>query len=392
MRWRGMRWRGMRWRGMRWKGKKKFKRIGLVLYCIGIHSRTHNLEKREKYILGKEGFLERDLRLYRGGLIEEVVTLSTCNRVENYIVLREGVVSREGVEGVLRKLFEPFPEDLLILKGSKASHHLFSVSVGLDSQIFGENEILGQIKKAYQEYNRYGLTGKYLNTLFQKAIYIGKKVRSSTGISKYSVSLFGIILEKMKGYFKDYREAKIFLIGLGQIGRSIGVGLNKKGLRKISISTKDLEKGRSISKELGFNYIAWEGLEEGLRGSDVIISATSCGDYIIGRKHGKDLDGGFKLLIDLAVPRDIDPGLAEDNMDLKLLNVDDIGVLSESNLQKRKRVIMEAEEMIAFENCHYCYNRLNMNSKDRLEECLLGFTNVNQVYKDFKSNYYKIRG
>ena len=358
----------------------------MVLYCIGIHSRTHDLEKREKYVLSKEEVLQRDLRIYREGLIEEVVTLSTCNRVENYIV------SRKGVEGLLKKLFKPLPEDLLILKGSKASHHLFSVSVGLDSQIFGENEILGQIKKAYQEYNGYGLTGKYLNTLFQKAIYIGKKVRSSTGISKYSVSLFGIILEKIKYYFKNYKEAKVFLMGMGQIGHSIGVGLNKKGLRKITISTKDLLKGKSISKKMDFNYIPWERFEEGLRGSDVIISSTSSGNYIIGRKHEKDLEGGFKLLIDLAVPRDIDPVLIEDNMDLKLLNVDDIGVLSENNLQKRKKVIMEAEEMIAFENCHYCYNRLNMNSKDRLEECLLGFTNVNEVYKNFKSNYYKIRG
>ena len=325
----------------------------LFFYCIGIHARNHSLEKREQYFLSQEDTVLKNHKLVQQGLVYEIVTLSTCNRIEHYIVTKKPLTS------ILNTFFNPIPKHIYFFKGKEASYHLFYVAAGLDSQILGENEILSQVKRTYLRAHSYGLTAKYLNTLFQKAIALGKKVRSCTKISKYSLSTFGIIFQKIKNYFRENTlETHILLIGIGDMAQSIALSLWKKGFKNLFICNKKQSKGLGFAQRMNLGYIAEPNLQDNLDRMQVIISSTSSPNLVIHQKSTIYWKNQTKLLIDLAVPRDIDPSIPKNKPHIHLFNIDQILDLSQQHLNKRHKAIHDVEKIVALENENYYWKRL----------------------------------
>ncbi len=347
----------------------------MSIYLVGLNAKTHTVEEREKYALLNQQIVNRNNALIEDGLVSEIVTLSTCNRVEHYFV------TELAVESVTNKLFNcDIPKDLYILENSEASHHLFRVVSGLDSEIVGENEILGQVKKAYFLAQENDLTAKQLNVLFQKAISVGKRVRTVTDISKCSVSTDGIILDKIKKRYRQLSEITVLLIGAGDISRSIAMSLHKKGVRNILISNRSQERGTLLAQEMESVYIPLDELHNTLSLADVIISSTSAPHYIITKDHESFINNDDKILVDLAVPRDIAPEV-EDMNNITLINIDNISTLSCLNKAKRENEVNKAHQVLAMENCKLCMT-LNLKEKSCITSSEI--FDFNQLYKTLK--------
>lgn len=351
----------------------------MALYSVGINAKTHSVEVREKFALLDQQIINRNQKLIDENIVDEIVTLSTCNRLEHYFI------TDKPVEEVALLLFDGCPpENLHVLDDSRTSHHLFEVTSGLVSQVLGENEILGQVKKSYNLAQENGHTKKHLNVLFQKAVYVGKRVRTITDISKSAVSTGGIIIDKIKNHFDDLYDVNVLLIGAGDISRAVAASLYQKGVKNIFITNRSKEKGEMIAKELEASYVPVDKLYEKIAESEVVISSTTAPHYLIAKSHKDYLSKGKKLLIDLAVPRDIEPGIDEDLDNIELVNIDSITTITDSNKQRRFLEVQRAGKIIALENCNYCCSRLEQ------EECCipstLNFLDFNKLYKSHKAH------
>lgn len=351
----------------------------MAIYLVGLNAKTHTVEERERYALLTDQIVNRNKRLKEETLIDEIVTLSTCNRVEHYFV------TNHPLEDVIPQLFNNnYPSNIYIKSNFVASHHLFQVSSGLDSQIIGENEILGQVKNSYLLAQKNGLTGKSLNVLFQKAINIGKRARSATNISKFSISTGGIIIDKVKNHFKNMSKLKVLLIGAGDIAKNVAMSLHKKGIQNLLISNRSSEKGRHLAQEMEASYVPINQLFETIKEADVVISSTTAPHYIIAKEHEEYFIDSQKIMVDLAVPRDIEPDVAEYS-NIEYYNIDNISNISDENKSKRVDEVNKANELIAMENCKFCLslclNVCQYHSSNRLYD-------FNQLYKTHKKSTY----
>ncbi|MDH5680048.1 MAG: glutamyl-tRNA reductase [Spirochaetota bacterium] len=347
----------------------------MPLYAVGMNAKTHHVDEREAFALLDQQIVRRNQKLIDEGLVDEIVTLSTCNRIEHYFV------SDNSLDEMTRVLFgENPPENLIQLKDTEVSYHLFQVSAGLDSQILGENEILGQLKRAYFLAQENNLTGKHMNVLFQKGIYVGKRVRTMTDISKCSVSTGGIILDKIKHHFEKLENLKVLLIGAGEISRVVATSLYHKGVRDIRISNRSQETGMALAHEMNAVYIPLDKLYDNIKEADVVISSTTAPHYLITKTHEEYLKGDHKLLIDLAVPRDIEPDV-NDFENIDLINIDSISTLSNLNQNKRQEATDKANDIIALENCHFCLKRLHVDRSP----VTLSFFDFEELYRKEKS-------
>ncbi len=352
-------------------------KLNMALYVVGLDAKTHSVEEREKYALLEPQFIHQNKKLIETSLVNEIVTLSTCNRIEHYFV------TDNHIDSIIPALFKgSYPKNLYIHKGSHASHHLFQVSSGLESNILGENEILGQIKKAYLLAQENNLTGRILNIIFQKAIYVGKRVRTITDISKCSVSTGGIILDKIKKRFKNLDEIKVLLIGAGEITRVISTTLHQKNIKNLYVMNRGHAKGEHLAQEMEANFIPMNKLYDSMKDMDVIISSTSAPHYIISNDHTSYLGNNYKLIIDLAVPRDVHPDLGSLDF-IELINIDSISTLSQLNQNKRKLEIQKALQIISIENCSVC----NFHSLSESDSCnTIHFFDFKQLYRNHKKS------
>ncbi len=350
----------------------------MAFYVVGLNAKTHSVEEREKYAFLDKVLINRNKKLIESCIVDEILTISTCNRFEIYFF------TKHSSEKVISHLFNNNPpKKLYILKDFKASYHLCQVASGLDSQILGENEVLGQVKKAYLLAQQSDLTKKWLNKIFQKAIYVGKRVRTLTGISKCSLSTGGIIIDKIKHHFDDLSKINVLLIGAGDISRSVAMSLYKKDVRNIMISNRGHETGTLLAEEMNSSYIPIDRLYDSMRSADVIISSTSAPHYILTREHETSFNNGSKkVIVDLAVPRDIEPEISSyDN--ISLYNIDDISTISSLNKVKRKKEVKKANQIIAMENCNLC---LSLKIEDNLCPANSGLYDFRQVYKTLKKS------
>ncbi|MDH4127746.1 MAG: glutamyl-tRNA reductase [Spirochaetota bacterium] len=348
----------------------------MPLYAVGLNAKTHSVEEREQFALLDQQIVHRCKQLIESEIVDEIVTLSTCNRIEYYFS------SNQPIKKIIYELFNhKIPGNLYILKDFEVSHHLFEVVSGLNSQVFGENEILGQVKKAYFLAQENGLTKKQMNILFQKAIYVGKRIRTITDISKCSVSTGGIILDKIKNRFTDLSKINVLLIGAGDISRSVGTSLYHKGVRNIFLCNRSQERGELLAKEIEAKYVPLDELYNTLKIADVVISSTTAPHYLVTKSQEAYLKGHYKLMFDLSVPRDIHPEVNQYE-NIELFNIDSISSLSDFNKSKREKEIFRAKEILSLENCNFCTS----NSLNEKTGCPVNsnFFDFNSLYKWYK--------
>jgi len=292
--------------------------------------------------------------LRAAGLAREAVILSTCNRVEIYAAsdLPEG----QAIAGLRRFLldyhkFQEAPAGEIYGRGGRAGlEHLFKVACGLDSMVPGETEILGQLKKAYDTALRLKHTGAVLNKAFQRAFHVAKQIRTETNIQRGSVSVGSVAVELAEKIFSTLSEHPVMVIGAGETSGKTARALLSRGAKSILVSNRSHTRAVELARELGGRAVSFDDWAAEFPRIDILISSTSAPHCILDQAKLEPLMKARRnrplLLIDIAVPRDIDPSVQFlDNV--YLYNIDDLQAIAGDYLRQRREEIARCEAIIA---------------------------------------------
>lgn len=309
--------------------------------------------------------------------VNECVVIQTCNRVEIFAAVKDVETAHHEISGYLmssaisntkerlnkRNLDLTSEEFLEKMKNiSKDIHnaveedthiqalnHLLRLTTGLESMIIGENQIIGQVKEAYENAKKLNTTGLFFNNIFPKAINVGKRVRKETEISRGAVSIGSAGVELAENILKTLSGKNAMIIGAGEMGRLVAVSLKDKDLDILFVANRTPEKAVEIAEQIGGVVIKFEDIKKGIRNSDVLITATGSKEPIITKKLLKEaFENRTKeklLIIDLATPRDVEND-TEGECDVKLLNIDDLRTIAEKNKKIREKEAKKAEKII----------------------------------------------
>lgn len=288
--------------------------------------------------------------------ISEAIILSTCNRVELYAVMPDG---RAGPEPIARFLaeFHHVPPPVLAphlysRQGEEAVQHLFTVAAGLDSMIVGEPQILGQVRTAFEEASVLGAAGPVLSALFRHAIRVGKRVRTETSISQRAVSISYAAVELARRLFGELHDCQVLIVGAGETGQLTARCLMGRGARGVIVVNRSYDRALALARQWDGEAKALDCLEEALRRSDIVISCTDAPHYFITVEHVRRAmaprQGRPLFLIDIAVPRDIEPVVGE-LPGVRLYDIDDLRAVVEANLHLRRSDGPRAKAIIAQE-------------------------------------------
>jgi glutamyl-tRNA reductase len=322
----------------------------MKVFVAGLSYKKAPIALREQLAVSPSRLRCSGCRLKISGALEEVVLLSTCNRVEVY-----GVASKVNgnVHGLFRHLgsgtrdFEPY---LYIHEGDDAVRHLFSVAGGLDSMVLGETEITGQLKNAYQTAQASKLTGRVLNRAFQTALQTAKEIRTTTQVGRGATSVGSVAVELAGKIFAGgLADKTVMIIGAGKMGEACVRHLSKKGARSVFVSNRSFERAEGLASEFGGRAIRFDGCLDAMKEADIVVSSTGSSqtilqaaqiDRVMAARRNRPL-----FMIDIAVPRDIDPDVQHlDNV--YLYNIDHLEALVGENLQMREAELARCREII----------------------------------------------
>lgn len=318
------------------------------LQVLGLNYKTAPIEVREKFSVNKNSIRQglENLADYDG--LNEVVILSTCNRTEIYSVCAENC--EESAKNFFNDLIGGDAEIFLYKKtGENCIRHLFEVAASLDSQIIGEGQILSQVKEAYAIAKNSDATGTILNTLFHKAITVGKIVRTETKIAYNSVSISSAAVDLAEKKLNGLENKKVLIFGAGKMAHLTAQHLISHGIKKIFVANRHLERAEEMAKKIGGEAVSWEDALFFAKNVDIIITSTGAPHYVIKfwqtqqlmtRREGKKI-----IFIDIAVPRDVEPEISKIN-GVTLYNIDDLENVVENNFQARREEAKIAEKII----------------------------------------------
>ncbi|MCD5409375.1 MAG: glutamyl-tRNA reductase [Methanocellales archaeon] len=284
--------------------------------------------------------------LYTFDGIDECIILQTCNRIETYIV------SSDNGEQVLKEYvqYKGMPADLIRYYNHEQSlRHLLRLASGLESMVIGEDQILGQIRDAFDTARSLGITGNILNTAFSKAINVGKRSRTETDINRGAVSIGSAAVDLAEQILGTLDGKTIMIIGAGEMGTLVAMALSQRDIHAIIISSRTHERALELAGELDGKAVYFEDIMDYIPQSDVVISATAAPHTVIDMEmmeRAMDKRNNKKLLlIDIANPRDIETSVAE-IPNVELHNIDSLRKIRDANLEKRKAEALKVEEII----------------------------------------------
>jgi glutamyl-tRNA reductase len=320
---------------------------------LGLSHRSSPLTVRERFAFPDAVLPQALEKLRRDAGAAEAVILSTCNRVEIYAVMPP---PDPAAAALLRKFLldyhqspEPLPDEIYCHAEAPGLEHLFKVACGLDSMVLGETEILGQLKKAYDAALQNHHTGARLNKIFQKAFNVAKQIRTETNIQRGSVSVGSVAVELAEKIFSSLRDHPVMIIGAGDTGEKTARALLSRGAHSILVSNRSHERAAALALELGGRAIHFEDWAAEFSAIDIVISSTAAPHCILNRPKLEVLMKARRnrplLLIDLAVPRDIDPDV-KFLENVYLYNIDDLQEIAADYLQQRKDEIARCEAVI----------------------------------------------
>jgi glutamyl-tRNA reductase len=326
----------------------------MSLVVIGLSHHSSPVQTRERFAFPEASIPGALAALCSAGRAREAVILSTCNRVEIYAA---SDLPEAGAAAELRKFlfdYHQCPEvaagGLYVRGGRQVLEHLFKVACGLDSMVLGETEILGQLKKAYQTALRHHHTGAVLNKAFQRAFNVAKHVRSQTHIQRGSVSVASVAVELAEKLFSSLAEHPVMIIGAGDTGEKTARALFSRGARAILVSNRSHERALELARELEGRAVRFEDWAREFPRIDILISSTAAPHCILDRARLQPLMKARKnrplLLIDIAVPRDIDPSVSFLE-NVYLYNIDDLQAIADDYLRQRREEIALCEAIIA---------------------------------------------
>jgi len=320
---------------------------------LGISYKTAPIEVRELFSFSQEN-LESGVRQLKGkDHIEECAILSTCNRVEIYAVSENVESCLESIKTFLSEFHgipeETFSPHIYYSIGHMAARHLFNVASSIDSMVIGEPQVLGQVKGAYKMAASQGTTGVILNRLFHTSFFAAKRIRTETGIGSHAVSISYVAVELAKRIFDDLSTRSVMLIGAGEMAEIAAQHLIRAGINDLLIASRKFRNAVELSEKLNGRAIRFDEVFYHLKDVDIVITATGSQDFIIKPNHAKEAlklrNNEPMFLIDIAVPRDIDPRI-EDISDIYLYDIDDLKNVSDENIKTRKESLHKAQEII----------------------------------------------
>jgi glutamyl-tRNA reductase len=323
------------------------------IITVGINHKTSAIGIREKFYLQP---VERELllsELKSDPRVAEAFVLSTCNRTEIYasIVDRDSNVLLDAIFKLKKIVFsENLREHFYTLFNEQAVEHLLRVTTGLDSLIIGEKQILGQMKEALECSARLGMMGRQFNILANIVLQTGKKVRRETQIDFGGSSVSWASVMMAQNIFGSLQDKSVLILGSGKMGRLAVQQLNNKGVKQIYIMNRTTEKAQELAQMNGGIAVPFWDMKATLPQVDVCICSASCVHYLIGKdlvESAMAARNGRKLvLIDISVPRNIDP-LAAQVENVYLVTVDDLDKVVEENISKRLGAVEQVEKIIA---------------------------------------------
>jgi len=330
------------------------------ILLIGLNHKTAPLELREKLCLSSGNDTEPLETIMKIPQVSEALYLATCNRVEVLAVLHKGEEEATGLKDLLLghgNLSSAELESCIYVQRDLAAvGHLFRVASSLDSMIMGETQILGQVKEAYRRAAESNATGLILNKLLHHAFRVAKRVRTETGVAQNAVSVSYAAVTLAKKIFGTLKGKKILLVGAGEMAELAARQLAKYGADEIIIANRTFSRALELGAEIHGEAIEWTQLTPALAEADIVITSTGAADYVLSAdmvaRAVRERRNRLLFLIDIAVPRDIDPraGKLEN---VFLYNIDNLQDIVDDNFQRRKEEAQKAELIIAEEIGRY---------------------------------------
>lgn len=311
---------------------------------VGLNYKTAPVEIREKL-----SFIESELpqameALQKQKSILENVIVSTCNRTEIYAVVDQLHTGRHFVKQFLADWFdlpvETFSSYLTIREEDEAVEHLFKVTAGIDSMVLGETQILGQVKKSFLSGQEIGTTGTVYNQLFKQAVTFAKRAHNETAIGENAVSVSYAAVELAKKIFGSLQRKHVAILGAGKMGELAIENLYGSGVGKVTVINRTFEKAESLAAKFHGQAKSMKELQCSLLEADILITSTGATDYVIDYELMQFVErlrkGKPLFMVDIAVPRDIDPRVG-DLPNVFLYDIDDLQGIVEANLAERER-------------------------------------------------------
>lgn len=325
------------------------------LVVIGLNHKTAPVALREKLSIS-EGQLPdalTDLASREG--ISECLILSTCNRTEVYVYTATKADDAVIIDWMGEFFAVPvieFESYLYSQSGHKAVEHVFRVAAGIDSMVLGEAQILGQVKTAYAAARAAGTTGSLLGSLFEQAISVGKRARTETEIGRGAFSVGSVAVGLAKSIFGELTARVVLIVGAGEMGELTATHLLASGADTLLAANRTYERAVGLAERFGGRAVSFEDMESAMQSADIVITSTGASEPIISRKivsavmHARR--GRPLFFIDIAVPRDVEPGVG--TLDgVFVYDIDDLQAAVESHADQRRGEVMKVEEIIGEE-------------------------------------------
>jgi glutamyl-tRNA reductase len=333
----------------------------MKILLLGMSHQTAPVEIREHYAAGDAVADAVVARLAEQAEIDEVVLVSTCNRVEIVVATQRPEEARLGLEAFFREELAgglPVPgggelQDYVYLhKDEHAIRHVFRVASAIDSMVVGEPQILGQIKDAYRSSVEMGICGPILSRLFQRAFATAKRVKNETRIAQRPVSVARVAVELARQIFEDLSDKKALMIGAGEMIEAALFALRRQGLDSVRVANRTLARAEELAERFGASAHGLEDLDALLTDSDIVLSCVGGSGYVLdAQRLSRVLEQRRNhpvFLIDMGVPRNIDPAI--DDLDSAYLyDIDDLQEIAFSNEEERRRETAGAEEIVSEE-------------------------------------------
>jgi glutamyl-tRNA reductase len=330
--------------------------MSAALLALGVSHKTADLALRERLALPEgraAGFLNE---LLGHPEIREAVALSTCNRTELYMVVGDAVEAESVALAALARQAGTPPTELFgrlySLRDVDAVRHLFEVAAGLDSMIVGEAEVQGQVKRAYELALVEGVTGPIANRLFRDALAAGKRVRTETAIGRSHVSVSSVAVDLAQGVLGELTSRRVLIVGAGENGELTAQALHRRGAHTVFVANRRYDRAIGLAQRFGGTAVRFDDLPAQLAEADIVVACTSSPHQIVGRDElalvVEQRAGRPLLVIDIAVPRDIDPTV-RDLVGITLYDMDDLQREVARNVSGREAEATRARRLVADE-------------------------------------------
>src|SRR5437868_4708367 len=329
----------------------------MSLYALGLNHQTAPLAVRERVVFHVERLREGVAELTRG-LAREAAILSTCNRTELYVAGDEPEAAAQWLARYHRFEPEGLSPYLYTLPREQAVRHVFRVASGLDSMVLGEPQILGQLKEAARAAESAGTLGTLLHKLFQRSFAVAKEVRSTTELGTASVSMAAAAVRLAGRIFPSLKEQNVLFIGAGEMIELCATHFAAQGPARMTVANRTLERAQKLAHRFNARPIELRTLADHLHEHDIVVSSTASSLPILGKGLVERAVRARRrrpmFMVDLAVPRDIEPEVGELE-DVFLYTVDDLGQIVSVNLDSRRAAVAQAEAIIDGQVGHFMH-------------------------------------